>query len=450
MRRLLAVIGAIYCSIPPPLMIDVGMSLEEEEETFRGLASAVSYTEGRECWSDDDGHETTAEPTTQCYPQRILRMHPARSMSSDLLEVFPSKWKGDGVGRVHDTLSEELLMVSYLRQHGPSYSPDLLAEIQRLIPVTDWDLHRVDSRVRQIKDTVVVPDWFHYLCFEHHKRGLPVDSTLVNLLLAKIPEGHRRLNEYDIQARRATEWIRNCVANTLSNTASPPPCMQVQLKGTADGKECVGWALTAPQIDTYLNDLELNEQARLSLIGIDFEDEEQTDTAKKSRKRSSRPSGSTNKRKPAVTRSVKWHLLQNLLLFSRQSDSELLEKMNVALASSNSQLTMDQLQAMKYEILLPTTLPIWIHDALEQIEGTADVVFDEFISRSTSIVLPRSFNRDISNIWYKYCIEPLRVHRLSEKGWRPCLSDNGVYRLTRKGIVAYLKDLIALEETAAV
>jgi hypothetical protein len=137
--------------------------------------------------------------------------------------------------------------------------------------------------------------------------------------------------------------------------------------------------------------------------------------------------------KQSAVRSVRWHVLHSLLLFSRSTDAENTARINQALGDSRS-ISIDQYSVIKAEITGPWRQVSWYHRTLYNYARNPGPV------NSASRDIIRASDPRSEKIWSKYCIEALLIFEQTKKGWRPCIPEDGYVRLTRKAIVAFLKD----------
>ena len=359
---------------------------------------------------------------------------------SERNSLLPNAWTGDGEESQVGPWSEELVLLSHLRKHGPSPSTEIQDAIRARFPESTWSMGTINRRLQDFTQFIVVPGWFHDICLSNFERSGSVDSQMIQEL-AQRQSTIQYSDQLELIERLATHWIDNCIRDVVV-----PSCIEVRVE---PGRHRA-FALSGPQITRYLEDLELYEAVNLAFSQDSNPPSEGEDGVP--RPSLKRPATDLEEPKPAkiVERhTARWHVLNRLKEQITTTDEELLELVN----DSGFQLSIDDVRQIKAEILAPTSQPSALHDLMVSVSvGTesASQSFDIFNTYHPGILTERQFH-----VWYNYCIQPLSKmgksnDTRSKKAIRPCLHDTktGLYTLSRwVGLAAYLADELTQESS---
>ena len=430
-----------YCTTSPlTLRINVDHLREDLDSNFSSLASSVSY-EGSMFWTETTEERLTF--TTGAPHLEQLGLIPATSLPKNQSHLLPSLWTGDGIARNYDLVSEELILIGEMKQFGRLTSPaNVLQAIQTRLPNTDWTLENVEARIKEIKDRFIVPGWFHQITLTHYAENRVVDIDMLLALFERTSQQYQQSHSPIDLSQRAFDWVAQCIEPLFREYPQDPSCIEVYLLNKARAVVARAWSLTAPEILQYMDEIEISEMTRLELVyGLFDLDPVPTSSSKSPAKRSRTEAEESRKksRSPKTQRTIKWHLMSFLLMRPTLSVEEITTRINEELLRSRmaERVGADQIQLMKTDILRPTQTTNWIHEQLNSLPS--EVTAEQFIEAHRSR-LPEDFTVDSFNIWFEFCIEPLRTFEASDKrGWRPCIEEGGRYRLTYKAVSAYLR-----------
>ena len=298
-------------------------------------------------------------------------------------------------------ISEEQVIVTLLKADFTSAPSSFLNSLTAAVPGTDWDESRVDLFVKHVEFPLTIPHGLYKTIMNMHAAGFS-QKEILSALLAKAGTFAPRFCSKAAMERIVSVWTEFGMSeNVLEITLGE-----------------VFYSLTEANRNAYLDSVsravEEGSYLWLSAIGK----RKANHVAFLSQKRSKKSESTT--KQPKGRKSLRTMVLDKLIHQKSVSTIAWTREFQEV----DPDITVEQVDAIRSEILEWTVVPMEFHDILASSPSPVDLT-DSVLLASLEGALPAGHPVpviELARVWIQYCVEPLKVWKenVQFRGYSPC------------------------------